>query len=154
MNSIPEPIPILSPKFQQLPLDIITQIIIPYTYSIQSKELCQDIVNYVTTYSYMKRLSNKRYASYIKNTYQIYNIDEDDIQLKELYLYFYDFPYHRYFILDILRRYKPLANYSDVEIVNYISGLFLQHSNKYQLNLIWGLLTTDERQHYIQCIEQ
>lgn len=109
----------------RLPIDIIINHIIPYTYAIQPKGLLLDIVHYVISKG--KLLDEKYDCNMIKH---------------EILAMFY---FHRYKLEQILnRRFLKIDQGGYSVIYNY--------RNHQRFNMLFGLFTKEERQTFLEYI--
>jgi len=129
---------------QKLPSDIKNHII-PYTYSIQSKELRQDIKSYFLT----KLIVSKIY-------YGIWfdDVDEESDKcwlINDLFAFANDYNPTIFGYVDsfynILSRNIMLKNNNE-NIITYIVKLENEKIEK-QINILWGLFTPEERSDFI-----
>jgi hypothetical protein len=118
-----------------LPIDVV-KYIIPYTYNTQNKTLLYDIQNY-------KRSKIKVFdlcCDYFTN-----NKTKENVILYTLFEYIYNTSDRLKFV-QIFTRYVHLKTIYDV--YNYVTNLQKKTINT-QINIIWGLLTPEERNDII-----
>lgn len=134
---------------KNLPFHLIFYHIIPYTYSVQSKELLEDIRDFYKTklivlYLYLKRFKNANDSQcpdenedkdWLIN--DIWGFSNNNIALVNGYCReFYE----------ILFRNPFIKSYTESDI--YISNMDKKNSNS-QINIFWGLFTSRERNQFM-----
>lgn len=127
-------------RIQSLGNDL-QQKILSYTYSPQNYDLLYDIQDY--TYS-LDTAEEYYFAKYM--------IEIEDFQYKTDLNWFLDdiFEYisnniFRIHYYDFWRRLFRLRNKSDEDINHYIATAFYEKTIENQINILWGLLTPEER---------
>jgi hypothetical protein len=133
-------------NIHRLPNEI-QHIILSYTYSPQSKNLLEDIVNYSETKEYLYQLIEEVEAQ--ANYYFTSAKDEIHNEICNfIYYYLCDGTIqmvHIYF----WRRYFMHGIYNSHDISNYIIDKLSNYSIDYQINFIWGLLVPEERYAFL-----
>ena len=120
-----------------LPMDVV-RYIIPYTYNVQNKTLLNDIKNYTETKIKVLLVCSNYFA-----------INDDVAVENELLYTLFDYIYmtsniHKY--IQVFTRNSQLKTRFDV--YNYVVNLQKKTVNT-QINIIWGLLTQEERNDII-----
>jgi hypothetical protein len=126
-----------------LPYDIIFNVIIPFTYTPQSKELCHDIKNFYQIKHYLlsiyKTPSNINYLNGCLMRF-MYN---------ETFIDFYILNFHYKIHNDnVINYFERLFNFKDkkrVSIERYITCLNYIYNPISNLNIKLGILTVSER---------
>ena len=111
---------------QKLPEDIKLRII-PYTYSIQPKQLLRDIIHYTQSFKKITTLYNQSFWIY------------------PLWGFFFDITLY-------VQKTNHIWNRS-IKKYNYNSKLIYSKNKKNWVNILWGLLTIEERTLFIQNIK-
>ena len=137
---------------ERIPIDVIRENIIPYTYNIQSKELCHDIISYSNTKKYLLELYFNRWNHayyYEKNAdinwleNDIFRFLNDDVAL----LQGLTSNMKKY-----LRRFYKLRNRRNENnfIENFVPAL-LSHNKSptFYINLSLGMLNKEEREYLV-----
>jgi len=133
-------------NIHRLPNEI-QHIILSYTYSLQSKHLLEDIVNYSETKEYLYEIINE--MEYQNNYYFTSAKDELHNEICNfIYYYLCDGTIqmvHIYF----WRRYFMYGIYNSHNILNIITDKLTNYPIDYQINFIWGLLVPEERYAFL-----
>tara|TARA_B000000477_G_scaffold123837_1_gene130069 strand:+ start:933 stop:1367 length:435 start_codon:yes stop_codon:yes gene_type:complete len=134
-----------------IPDDII-DIIIPYTYKTQNKELLDDIINYNITKEIIIEKYKKKYK-FLTNGIQL--LEDKYWLINDLDLYFnnnksYSEGYLEVYYEKWLRLYN-IKNKEDVK--KYINVMDRCDINT-QINSYWGILNINEREDFIKRIEE
>ena len=136
----------------RLPLDIIREEIIPFTYNPQPKEICDDIKSF---FNIRKHLCSLYYDRW-KDTFEYeenadYNWLENDI----LRFYNNDIALMNGIHIDYINRYKRLFMLNDKgrEDINHLITLYLRYNSKQMVNLLLGILTCKERIDLVDFVE-
>lgn len=112
--------------------------IIPYTYLPQSKELLRDIRNYTQD---IKLIEDTYYTRY-----------NEFILLTDLLLYHgysYNLNYISNSLCDLMNRHIQLKHKDVIDLNNYIITITKSSKRKRNIKFIWGLMTPDERNEFI-----
>jgi len=113
---------------KRIPVDVIINHIIPYTYNVQSKTLLEDIKNY---YTIKEILMNQKYdTNMIKH---------------EILAVFYDNKCKLFTILN--RHFQMKCKKKDCDIIYNLS-------NSKRFNILFGLFTKEERILFLEYILQ
>lgn len=129
----------------RLPIDIVFKII-PYTYSLQNKNLLHDIAHFAET----KKTLLKLYHSY----WLQYNEEDEDKNwlINDIFAYANDYHATMYGYVDnfyrIFERHVCLQNKSKEKIHKYVDNLE-KESVETQINIFLGLLNIKERKDLI-----
>ena len=134
----------------KLPLEIILNYIIPYSYNIQNNHLLSDIRSYK-----LLSICEKEYN-------HIYIVDIAFSHQKNIDLHWFAYDLFLYLnkdesssskinkdFIDFIRRLYKMKNKKVKEIKKYIKFL-CDTTIKKEINLYWGLLTTNERIQFIK----
>jgi hypothetical protein len=137
----------LKKNIKKLPIDIIRENIIPYTYTPQSKELINDIHSFNKTKQYLKEVYYVRW----KNTFE-YEIDAD--------LNWLDNDIHRFFNEDqatmvgyknnCIIKYKRLYILQKKQLETTIKYISKRRKAIQNINIQLGLLVPEERIRFIK----
>ena len=132
--------------FSDLPMDIIKQII-PYTYSLQSKELLEDIRSYYIS----KKSIEDIYFNIFFDDYFVDDKVDKSWLINDLFAFANDYnPTMFGFVdsfYDIFSRNRMLKK--DFHKINNFIGLLENNSIEKQINIFWGLFTPEERNDFI-----
>lgn len=136
----------------RLPIDIIREHILPFTYNPQPKEICDDIKSF---FNIRKHLCNVYYDRW-KDTFEYeenadYNWLENDI----LRFYNNDIALMNGIHIDYINRYRRLFMLNDKgrEDINHLITLYLRYNSKQMVNLLLGILTCKERIDLVDFLE-
>lgn len=136
----------------RLPLDIIREEIIPFTYNPQPKEICDDIKSF---YNVRKYLSNVYYNRW-KFSFD-YEEDADYNWLENDILRFYnnDVALMYGIQIDYTNKYKRLfmLNNKDEVYINKMISFYWEFEPKHMVNFLLGILTCEERNNLINFCE-
>ena len=124
-------------RINNLPNDIIN-IIIPYTYNVQNKILLNDIENYVETKNKIIKLN----YNYLSSFPHFYNFKDKFSILRTIYTYKRIEHIYKQFVQNL--HYK-----TDDAIDKYIRFILNDANQEMELNIIWGLLSSEERNDII-----
>jgi hypothetical protein len=126
---------------KKLPDDVIINIILPFLYKPQPKELLMDIKNFNTTFN---EIDN--YYAYEFNYF---------IMLQDLLNYFYYGNENFYIILKRNFMFSDLENLIISKYIyeNYHNKISKNRKPKYHSKIIWGLLIPNERKIFIDFIK-
>jgi hypothetical protein len=127
-------------NIQNLNCDL-QQKILGYTYSPQSKELLYDIQDCRFSLDYTKEYYFSKYMVEIENFYEKTDLNWllDDI---------FEYISNNIFRIDYYefwRRVYMLRNMPETEINGYVANVFFQKDIEIQINILWGILTPEER---------
>ena len=112
--------------------------IIPYTYLPQSKELLQDIRNYTQDIKLIEDVYYTRYNEFILLT---------DLLL--YHGYSYNLNYISNSLCDLMNRHIQLKHKDMIDLNNHIITITKSSKRKRNIKFIWGLMTPDERNEFI-----
>lgn len=136
----------------RIPIEIIREHILPFTYNPQPKEICDDIKSF---FNIRKHLCNVYYHRW-KDTFEYeenadYNWLENDI----LRFYNNDIALMYGVHIDYINRYRRLfmLNHKSKEDINDFITLYLRYSSKQMVNLLLGILTCKERIDLVDFVE-
>jgi len=132
--------------FSDLPMDIIHQII-PYTYSVQSKELLEDIRSYYDT----KKSIEKIYFNIYFDDFFVDDKVDKSWLINDLFAFANDYnPTLFGFVdsfYDIFSRNRMLKK--DFQKINNFIRLLENDNIEKKINIFWGLFTPEERNDFI-----
>lgn len=134
---IKETLDILMYKYR-IPYYVVHRHIIPYTYLPQSKGLLRDIRNYTQD---IKLIEDTYYTRY-----------NEFILLTDLLLYHgysYNLNYISNTLLALMNRHIQLKHKDIIDLNNYIITITKSSKRKRNIKFIWGLMTPDERNEFI-----
>ena len=136
----------------RLPIEIIRENILPFTYNPQPKEICDDIKSF---FNIRKHLCNLYYYRW-KDTFEYeenadYNWLENDI----LRFYNNDIALMNGVHIDYINRYRRLFMLNDKgrEDINHLIRLYLRYDSKQMVNRLLGILTSKERIDLVDFVE-
>ena len=136
----------------RLPIDIIREHILPFTYNPQPKKICDDIKSF---FNIRKHLCNVYYDRW-KDTFEYeenadYNWLENDI----LRFYNNDIALMNGIHIDYINRYRRMfmLNDKDREDINHLITLYLRYDSKQMVNRLLGILTSEERIDLVDFLE-
>ena len=131
---------------QKLPADII-QKIIPYTYNLQDKTLLDDIVNYKTTRT---RIDELYYNCWIILV-GLEQPDDKNWLINDIFAYANDYKATMHGYVEKFYRifYRNPRLHNIEEVNQYVEKLERQEVIA-QINIFWGLLTSEERNSIIR----
>jgi hypothetical protein len=132
-----ETLDILMYKYR-IPYYVVHRHIIPYTYLPQSKGLLRDICNYTQD---IKLIEDTYYTRY-----------NEFILLTDLLLYHgysYNLNYISNSLLALMNRHIQLKHKDVIDLNNYIITITKSSKRKRNIKFIWGLMTPDERNEFI-----
>jgi hypothetical protein len=122
----------------RIPYYVVHRHIIPYTYLPQSKGLLRDIRNYTQD---IKLIEDTYYTRY-----------NEFILLTDLLLYHgysYNLNYISNTLLALMNRHIQLKHKDIIDLNNYIITITKSSKRKRNIKFIWGLMTPDERNEFI-----
>lgn len=138
-------------KFSDLPIDIINHII-PYTYSIQPRELLEDIRSYSDT---KESIENIYYDLWFKDDLW-FEEDGDEIVdkcwlINDLFAFANDYNPTIFGFVDSFYNIfsRNIMLKKDFEKINNFIGKLENESIEKQINIFWGLFNMEERMDFI-----
>jgi hypothetical protein len=127
---------------EKIPMDVVINNILPYTYLVQPKKLLHDIRSFYSDYAFLENIYSYEYNYDVliydltcfcnRTRYPFYNIDEN-------------------FCL-LLKRLFRLKNYSDAQLNTYVFNIFHRTVTTNiirKIRSIWALLRPRERTLFI-----
>lgn len=132
-----ETLDILMYKYR-IPYYVVHRHIIPYTYLPQSKGLLQDIRNYTQDIKLIEDTYYTRYNEFILLT-----------DLLHYHGYSYNLNYISNSLLALMNRHIQLKHKDVIDLNNYIITITKSSKRKRNIKFIWGLMTPDERNEFI-----
>ena len=136
----------------RIPIEIIREHILPFTYNPQPKEICDDIKSF---FNIRKHLCNIYYDRW-KDTFE-YEKNADFNWLENDILRFYnnDIALMNGVHIDYINRYKRLfmLHDKDREDINHLIRLYLRYDSKQMVNRLLGILTSKERIDLVDFVE-
>ena len=139
-------------SLSRLPLEIIREEIIPFTYNPQPKEICDDIKSFYNVRKHLSEIYYDRWRwtfEYEENA--DYNWLENDI----LRFYNNDIALMNGLHIDYINRYRRLFMLNDksIEYIKHLIRLYLTYNSKVMVNRLLGILTSKERIDLIDFVE-
>jgi hypothetical protein len=127
---------------RKLPTEIINNIIIPYTYNLQNKNLLEDIVNYKNTRVKIDEIYYNFWIIYLENE----NPEDKYWMINDLFIYANDYnPTINGYVEKFYRIFYRNTRLQSITTVNkYVEQLEKKQVNS-QINILWGLLIPTER---------
>lgn len=122
----------------RIPYDVIRRHIIPYTYLSQSKELLRDIRNYKQDINLIESIYYTRYNEFILLT---------DLLL--FHKYNYNMKCISKNMTELITRHIMLTTLDNNDLNNYMRKFRNTSRRKRAIKFIWGLMTPDERNKFI-----
>ena len=122
---------------EELKLEILT-----YTYQPQSKELCQDIINFHHVHNIILELYSERYLNSDEDKYGWISNDITRFMNKDLATLF--FGYQQTYVDKICRLFL-MKNKNKEEVTNFIIKLVDNESATFEINLRLAILKPEER---------
>ena len=132
-----ETLDILMYKYR-IPYYVVHRHIIPYTYLPQSKGLLRDICNYTQDIKLIEDTYYTRYNEFILLT-----------DLLHYHGYSYNLNYISNSLLALMNRHIQLKHKDVIDLNNYITTITKSNKRKRNIKFIWGLMTPDERNEFI-----
>ena len=136
----------------RLPIEVIREHILPFTYNPQPKEICDDIKSFFNIRKHLCKMYYDRW----KDTFEYeenadYNWLENDI----LRFYNNDIALMNGVHIDYINRYKRLFMLNDKgrEDINHLIRLYLRYDSKQMVNRLLGILTSKERIDLVDFVE-
>ena len=133
-----------------LPDEIIFNIIIPFTYNIQSKKLLNDIKSYSITIEYLKNI-NPYKNNYYFYDYFIYQNNYKIIK-KDIVILLIN-QYKSIFVKSVMKRLLLNKNKNDISIDNFLYKRYFNLDINKKFKIFWCLLEPMEREMCITFIE-
>jgi hypothetical protein len=133
-----------------LPYEIIFNIIIPFTYNVQSNKLLNDIKNYSISIEYLKNI-NPYKNNYYFNDYFIYK-NNFNVIIKDIVITLINQP-KSIFIKCIMKRLLLNKNKNDILIDNFLYKKYFKYNINKKFKIFWCLLEPIEREMCITFIE-
>jgi len=135
-------------NMKKLPIDIIREYIVPYTYKKQSSDLCEDIRSYIECRNYILNMYITRYRFLGDNNTDWIEWLDNDIQrfMNE------DITQIHGFTLKFIQRYKRLYMLANKQDVDIITTIWYRFDKRKCLNFVLsnlGILTPNEREDLI-----
>ena len=127
---------------RKLPTEIINNIIIPYTYNLQNKNLLEDIVNYKNTRVKIDEIYYNFWIIYLENE----NPEDKYWMINDLFIYANDYnPTINGYVEKFYGIFYRNTRLQSIIAVNkYVEQLEKKQVNS-QINILWGLLIPTER---------
>jgi hypothetical protein len=133
----------MSPLFKRIPLNILTEQIMPFARQPQSRELLRDIRSFHIDMGIIENIYHSQYNDIVLFDDLMFYVNNRSLSANETN------PRYQ----NILRRHSNLKNASNKEIVNCFQNYFkrpLSDADLVQRNrMLFGLLTPEERTHFI-----
>jgi RNAse (barnase) inhibitor barstar len=127
-------------KIFDLPIDVINHII-PYTYSVQPKELLEDIRSYYDTKKIIEKI-------YFNSFYDDFFIDDKVNKcwlINDLFAFENNHNFYNIFSRNIMLK-------KDYEKNKFFIGNLENKKIEIQINIFWGLFTPEERNEFIDIV--
>jgi len=133
----------MSPIFKNIPLDILRENIMPYAMSPQSNELMRDVRSFREDLGIIENIYHTQYNDtvlYDDLMFYVNNVSVSPNKTAPRYQ-------------EILRRYMPLKNATNNEIILYFNKIYMRPLSIQDIiqrnRMLLGLLTPDERTNFI-----
>lgn len=122
----------------RIPYDVIRRHIIPYTYLPQSDELLWDIRHYKPDINILESIYYTQYNEFILLT-----------DLLMFHGYTYNMKYISAEMLELFKRHIILTKMDNTYLNNFIKKFCRTIRRKRAIKFIWGLMTIDERNKFM-----
>jgi len=140
---------LLQKRIQKLPTDIIN-CIIPYTYNLQNKTLLDDIKNYTETKEKVFEVYHNFWITHLGGI----AVEDKLWLLSNIFSYINDYQAIMYGYVDNFYNvfFRNLSLRTIDDVTHFLNYLKIQNANT-QINIIWGLLISTERNEVIRIFE-
>jgi len=126
---------------KKIPIDIITNIILPFLYNPQPKTLLDDIKNFYLTFSKVQNFYAFEYNYFImfEDLKNVFLYGEENFCITNEFYY-------------IFKRHFMFNNMKYIKIANYVYKKYaiIDKSPKNKCKFLWSLLTINERKNFIK----